>query len=108
MTIFEQIGGKVGTEVDSLSSRISALESEESYSETDSYSETTYTNGVVSQITTWSTSSKSNLLQTKAFTYTNGLLTQIVVADGSSVTELTQTLAYDSDGNLESITKDYA
>lgn len=102
MTIFEQIGGKVGTEVDSLSSRISALESE------DSYSETTYTNGVVSQITTWSTSSKSNLLQTKAFTYTNGLLTQIVVADGSSVTELTQTLAYDSDGNLESITKDYA
>ncbi len=102
MTIFEQIGGKVGTEVDSLSSRISALEPE------DSYSETTYTNGVVSQITTWSTSSKSNLLQTKTFTYTNGLLTQIVVADGSSVTELTKTLAYDSDGNLESITKDYA
>jgi hypothetical protein len=102
VTIFEQIGGKVGTEVDSLSSRISALEPE------DSYSETTYTNGVVSQITTWSTSSKSNLLQTKTFTYTNGLLTQIVVADGSSVTELTKTLAYDSDGNLESITKDYA
>jgi hypothetical protein len=102
VTIFEQIGGKVGTEVDSLSSRISALEPE------DSYSETTYTNGVVSQITTWSTSSKSNLLQTKAFTYTNGLLTQILVTDGSNATEFTQTLAYDSDGNLESITKDYA
>jgi hypothetical protein len=102
MSILGQIGAKVGTELSSLSDRVSALES------SDSYSETTYTNGLVSQISTWSTSSKSNLVQTKTFTYTNGLLTQIVVADGSSVTELTKTLAYDSDGNLESITKDYA
>jgi flagellar biosynthesis component FlhA len=100
--ILGQIGAKVATKISSLSSRVSALESN------DSYSETTYTDGLVSQISTWSTSSKSTLLQTKAFTYTNGLLTQILVTDGSITTELTQTLAYDSDGNLESITKDYA
>ena len=111
MSILGQIGTKVGTEISSLSSRISALESSGGgggSSEVDSYSETTYTNGLVSQISTWSTSSKSNLVQTKTFTYTNGLLTQILVADGSSVTELTQTFTYDSEGNLESITKDYA
>jgi len=102
MSIFGQIGAKVGTEIGSLSGRVSALES------SDSYSETTYIDGVVSQIRTWSTSSKSNLLQTKAFTYTNGLLTQILVTDDSNATELTQTLTYDSDGNLASITKDYA
>lgn len=112
MSILGQIGAKVGTEISSLSGRVSALESNSGggggSSPVDSYSETTYTNGLVSQISTWSTSSKSNLVQTKTFTYTNGLLTQIVVADGSSVTELTQTFTYDSDGNLESITKDYA
>jgi len=102
MSILGQIGAKVGTKISSLSGRVSALES------SDSYSETTYTNGVVSQITTWSTSSKSNLLQTKVFTYTNGLLTQILVTDGSNATELTQTFTYDSEENLESITKDYA
>lgn len=102
MSILGQIGAKVGTEISSLSGRVTALES------SDSYSETTYTNGVVSQITTWSTPSKSTLLRTKAFTYTDGLLTQILVTDGSNTTELTQTLAYDSDGNLESVTKDYA
>ena len=74
----------------------------------DSYSENTYTNGVLTGISTWSTSSKTNLVQTKSFTYTNGLLTEIEVTDGSNVTELTTTITYDSNGNLESITKDYA
>jgi len=74
----------------------------------DSYSETTYTNGLVTGISTWSTSSKTNLVQTKSFTYTNGLLTEIEIADGSNVTELTTTFTYDSNGNLDSITKDYA
>ena len=112
--ILGQIGAKVGTEFSSLSGRVSALESSGGgggggpSSPVDSYSETSYSNGLLSQISTWSTSSKSNLVQTKTFTYTNGLLTQIVVTDGSSVTELTQTFTYDSDGNLESITKDYA
>ena len=101
MSILGQIGAKVGTEISSLSGRISALEANGGggggSDPVDSYSETTYTNGLVSQISTWSTSSKSNLVQTKTFTYTDGLLTQIVVADGSSVTELTQTLTYDSE-----------
>jgi hypothetical protein len=48
------------------------------------------------------------LLGTKAFTYTSGNLTSVVEKDGSDVTTLTKTLTYDSDGNLESITKDYA
>lgn len=112
-SILAQIGTKVGVELSSLDSRVNALESNGGGggggdTPVDSYSETTYNNGLVSQISTWSTSSKSNLVQTKSFTYTNGLLTQILVADGSSVTELTQTLTYDSNGNLESITKDYA
>lgn len=105
MDILSQIGTAVGTEFKSLGSRVSTLESGGGV---DSYSETTHTNGMVSEINTWSTSSKANLVQTKSFTYTNGLLTQIVVKDGSSVTELTKTITYDSDGNLESITKDYA
>ena len=110
MDILSQIGTAVGTEFKSLGSRLSTLESGGGggSNPVDSYSETTYTNGLVSQISTWSTSSKSNLVQTKSFTYANGFLTQIVVADGSSVTELTQTITYDSEGNLESITKDYA
>ena len=105
MDILSQIGTAVGTEFKSLGSRVSTLESGGG---ADSYSETTHTNGMVSEINTWSTSSKSNLVQTKSFTYTNGLLTQIVVKDGSSVTELTKTFTYDGDGNLASITKDYA
>jgi hypothetical protein len=103
--ILAQVGTKVGTEFKSLGSRVSTLESGGGV---DSYSETTHTNGIVSEINTWSTSSKSNLVQTKSFTYTNGLLTKIVVKDGSSVTELTKTFTYDGDGNLASITKDYA
>jgi hypothetical protein len=105
MDILSQIGTAVGTEFKSLGSRVSTLESGGGV---DSYSETTHTNGMVSEINTWSTSSKSNLVQTKSFTYTNGLLTQIVVKDGSDVTTLTKTIAYDGDGNLASITKDYA
>ncbi len=110
-SILGQIGAKIGTELSSIDSRVASLESNGGgggNSPVDSYSETTYTNGVLTGISTWSTSSKANLVQTKSFTYTSGLLTQIVVADGSNVTELTTTFTYDSNGNLESITKDYA
>lgn len=112
-SILAQIGTKIGVELSSLNSRVNALESNGGGggggdTPVDSYSETTYTNGLVSEINTWSTNSKANLVQTKTFTYTEGLLTQIVVADGSSVTELTQVFTYDSEGNLESITKDFA
>ena len=62
MSILGQIGAKVGTEINSLSGRVSALESNGGGGGgsdlVDSYSETTYTNGLVSQINTWSTSSK--------------------------------------------------
>jgi len=105
MSILGQIGAKIGTELGSIDSRVASLEGS---TPVDSYSETTYTNGVLTGISTWSTSSKTNLVQTKSFTYTNGLLTEIEVTDGSNVTELTTTFTYDSNGNLESITKDYA
>lgn len=111
-SILAQIGTKIGVEISSLDSRVNALESNGGGgggdTPVDSYSETTYTDGLVSVINTWSTNSKANLVQTKTFTYTDGLLSQIVVTDGSSVTELTQTFTYDSEGNLESITKNYA
>ena len=75
--------------------------------ETDSYTENTFTNGVLSSQSKY-TAQGGTLLETKTFTYTSGNLTQIVVKDGSNVTTLTQTIAYDGDGNVSSITKDYA
>lgn len=75
--------------------------------ETDSYTENTFTNGVLTGQSKY-TSSGGTLLETKAFTYTSGNLTQVLVRDGSNVTTLTQTIAYDGDGNVSSITKDYA
>lgn len=74
---------------------------------TDSYTENTFTNGVLTGQSKY-TSNGGTLLETKTFTYTSGNLTQIVVKDGSNVTTLTQTIAYDGDGNVSSITKDYA
>lgn len=76
-------------------------------SETDSYTENTFTNGLLTGQSKY-TSNGGTLLETKLFTYTSGNLTQIVVKDGSNVTTLTQTIAYDGDGNVSSITKDYA
>jgi hypothetical protein len=73
----------------------------------DSYSEPTYTNGVLTSLATWSNNTKAVLVETKAFSYTNGNLTQIVVKDGNNATTLTKTLNY-SGGNLASITEDYA
>jgi hypothetical protein len=75
--------------------------------ETDSYTETSYTDGVLTSLTKYA--SQGGLkLETKTFTYTDGQLTQVLVQDGSDVTTLTQTIAYDGDGNVSSITKDYA
>ena len=73
----------------------------------DSYTENTFTNGVLTGQSRY-TSNGGTLLGTKAFTYTGGNLTSVVEKDGSDVTTLTKTLTYDSSGNLESITKDYA
>jgi len=73
----------------------------------DSYTTNTYTNGVLTGQSKY-TSNGGDLLETKTFTYTNGNLTQVVVKYGDDTTILTQTIAYDGDGNVSSITKDYA
>ena len=74
----------------------------------DSYTENTYTNGVLTGQSKY-TSNNGDLLETKAFTYNaSGNLTQVVVKYGDNTTILTQTIAYDGDGNVSSITKDYA
>jgi hypothetical protein len=73
----------------------------------DSYTTNTYTNGVLTGQSKY-TSNGGDLLETKTFTYTSGNLTQVVVKYGDDTTILTQTIAYDGDGNVSSITKDYA
>ena len=73
----------------------------------DSYTTNTYTNGVLTGQSKYTTNG-GGLLETKTFTYTNGNLTQVVVKYGDNTTILTQTIAYDGDGNVSSITKDYA
>jgi YD repeat-containing protein len=97
-SILKQIGVKVGEELKALGPT----------NPSDSYSETTFTNGLLSGLTLWATSSKSVKLSSKTFTYTSGNLTSVVEKDGSDVITLTKTLAYDGDGNVSSITKDYA
>lgn len=73
----------------------------------DSYTENTYSSGVLTGQSKY-TSNGGDLLETKAFTYTSGNLTKVVVKYGDDSTILTQTIAYDGDGNVSSITKDYA
>lgn len=74
----------------------------------DSYSEPVFTGGVLTSLTIWMDSSKGAKVSSKTFSYTSGNLTSVVEKDGSDVTTLTKTLSYDGDGNLASITKDYA
>lgn len=71
------------------------------------YSEPTYTNGVLTALTKWSDNSKAVLVENKTFSYTNGNLTQVVVTDGNGAITLTKTLTYAGD-NLASVTKDFA
>ena len=78
-----------------------------SSSPTDSYSEPTFTDGILTSLTTW-TSDGGTKVSSKTFSYTSGNLTSVVEKDGSDVTTLTKTLTYDGDGNVSSITKDYA
>lgn len=88
------------SEVDGLQAALDAGKS-------DSYSEPTYTNGVLTSLTTWSDNTKAVLVETKTFSYTNGNLTQVVVTDGDGATTLTKTLTYSGD-DLASVTKDFA
>jgi hypothetical protein len=72
----------------------------------DSYTEPTYTGGVITSITTWSDSTKAVLVQSRAFSYTAGRLTQITTTDATGTTTFTKTLTYSGD-TLVSITEDY-
>ena len=74
---------------------------------TDDYSEPTFTDGILTSLTTW-TSDGGTKVSSKTFSYTSGNLTSVVEKDGSNVITLTKTLTYDGDGNVSSITKDYA
>jgi YD repeat-containing protein len=103
--IFSQIGTKIGTELKSLSDRIDGIGGD---SPSDNYSEPIFTSGLLTALTTWTDSGKGTKVGGKTFTYTSGNLTSVVEKDGSDVTTLTKTLTYDGDGNLASITKDYA
>lgn len=94
-SIFYQVGQQVKTNISN-------------FGRDDSYSEPTFSSGVLQSITTWTDSGKGTKVGSKTFTYTSGNLTSVVEKDGSDVTTLTKTLTYDVEGNLESITKDYA
>jgi hypothetical protein len=72
----------------------------------DSYTEATFTDGQLTAMTTWTDSSKAQLVQTKTLTYTGVDLTQIAITDAAGALVLTKTLAY-SGGNLASITEDF-
>jgi hypothetical protein len=73
----------------------------------DSYTEPTFTGGVLTSMTTWSDSTKTALVETKTFSYTAGNLTQITTTDATGTTTLTKNITY-SGGNLASLTEDYA
>jgi hypothetical protein len=77
-----------------------------SSSPSDSYTEATFTDGQLTAMTTWTDSTKAQLVQTKTLTYTGVDLTQIAITDAAGALVLTKTLAY-SGGNLASITEDY-
>jgi hypothetical protein len=74
----------------------------------DSYTEPTFTNGLLTSMTTWSDSTKAVLVRTKTFSYTAERLTQITTTDGAGVTTMTKTINYAGDDNFASITEDYA
>lgn len=109
--ILAQIGDKLGSKIKELQSAIDSGGGGgggHTHDPVDSYTESTFTNGVLTAMTTWTSSLKSTLISSKAFTYTDGLLTQVVENDENNVLHLTKTITYDSNGNLESATKDYA
>ena len=74
---------------------------------TDSYVENTFTEGLLTSQIRY-TSDGGLLISTKEFTYVNGDLTQVTTRNTDNEITLLQTIAYDVDGNVSSITKDYA
>jgi hypothetical protein len=114
--ILAQIGDKLGSKVKELEALINSGGGGggNPTSPSDSCAKPFFTNGVLTSIITWPSFADAQLenpetkVSTKTFSYTNGNLTSVIEEDGSGVTTFTKTITYDSDGNLESITKDYA
>ena len=75
----------------------------------DSHKVVTYNSeGGASVITTYTDDTRATVVEVKKLSYTDGILTGITTEDASGNIKLTQTLVYDATGNLESIEKDYA
>lgn len=112
--ILAQIGDKLGSKIKELEAQIESGGggggggSHTHPDPSDDYTEPTFTNGVLTAMTTWTSNLKSTLVSSKAFTYTNGALTQVVERDENNAVHLTKTITYDSEGNLQSVTNDYA
>ena len=111
--ILAQIGNKLGAEVKLLQAQIDSGGGgggggHNHPDPSDDFTELTFIGGKLLATTTYTDNTKAVVVSSKAFSYdSNDVLTQIVESEGG-VTHLTKTLAYDSDGNLLSITKDYA
>ncbi len=109
--ILAQIGDKLGSKIKELQAQIDSGSGGGGHTHpdpSDDYTEPTFTNGVLTAMTTWTSSLKNTLVSSKAFIYTNGVLTQVVERDENNAVHLTKTITYDNEGNLQSITKDYA
>lgn len=109
--ILAQIGDKLGSKIKELEALINSGGGGggNPTSPTDDYTESTFSSGVLTAMTTYTSSLKTTLVGSKAFSYnTDGLLTSVVQSDENGATNLTKTITYDSSGNLESVTKDYA
>jgi hypothetical protein len=108
--ILAQIGDKLGSKIKELEDLIDSGGGGggNPTSPSDNYTESTFSSGILTAMTTYTSSLKTTLVSSKAFTYTSGLLTSVVESDENGATHLTTTITYDSSGDLESVTKDYA
>ena len=110
--ILAQIGNKLGAEVKALQAQIDSGSGggggHTHPDPVDDFTELTFIGGKLLATTTYTDSTKAVVVSSKAFSYNSSdVLTQIVESEGG-VVHLTKTFVYDSDGNLSSVTKDYA
>ena len=112
--ILGQIGDKLGSKIKELEAAINSGGGGGGGSDhthldpSDDYTESTFSSGVLTAMTTYTSSLKTTLVSSKAFSYTDGSLTSVVESDENDAVHLTKTITYDSEGNLESVTNDYA
>ena len=107
--ILAQIGDKLGSKIKELEAQIGSGGGGHTHPDpSDDFTESTFADGVLTAMTTYTDSLKSTLVSSKSFTYTNGALTQIVERDENNAVHLTKTITYDTEGNLQSVTNDYA